>query len=375
MRTRLAWHDLLHRRARTLAALSGVIFAIVLIFMQSGFYLACRDSAVRVHRLLDFDLLLASQRYSFILESHDFERERLDQAVAVDGVAAAIPVRIGGHLWRNPETRNAYDLLLIGVEPTDHPFVLPELDAEIRRLARPDTVLFDRETHPVLGPNGPGTVSEMRGQRLEVIGEFAWGAGFVGNGMAITSLSTFGRVFDAPIDRLELGALRLHPDADPAAVRQALEARLPDDVRVWTREQIEDRDRAFFLRERPIGLMFTSGVVLAVLVGGVILFQVLASEVTSRRAELATLQALGYSRSQVYGVVLEQGLLYTLFAFLPATLAAVGLFALTRELARLPMRLGPGLVAWVLGLSVLMCCLGALIASRRVRSADPAELF
>ena len=56
MPIQLAWYDLVHRRARTSAALGGVLFAIVLIFMQLGFYLACRTSATRIQTLLDFDL-------------------------------------------------------------------------------------------------------------------------------------------------------------------------------------------------------------------------------------------------------------------------------------------------------------------------------
>ncbi|MEO1370235.1 MAG: peptide ABC transporter permease, partial [Acidobacteriota bacterium] len=99
MRTRLAWHDLLHRRARTLAALLGVVFAITLLFMQAGFYQACRDSAVRVHGLLAYDLLLTSPSYTFIVASGQIPRERLAQAEAVDGVRDAIPLRVGGRLW------------------------------------------------------------------------------------------------------------------------------------------------------------------------------------------------------------------------------------------------------------------------------------
>lgn len=375
MKTRLAWHDLLHRRPRTLAALVGVTFAIVLVFVQSGFYLACRDSAVRIHRLLDFDLLLASERYRFVLESDTFPRARLAQARAVEGVAEAMPIRTQGRLWRNPQTGNRHDLILLGVLPSDQPFAPPELASLVPLLAERDTVLFDRAAHPVLGANPPGTVSELRGHRLTVVGELDWGAGFVGNGLAITSESTFERVFDASPARIELATLRLEQGAEAGAVARALDQRLPDDVRVWTREQIEARDRRFFLRERPIGLMFTSGVVLAILVGGVILFQILASEVTSRRSEFATLRALGYDDRRVVAVVFEQGLLYTLFAFAPATLAAFGLFALTRRVARLPMHLGPGLVLGVFVASLAMGCLGALLATRRLRSADPAELF
>ena len=373
MRTRLAWHDLKHRRLRTLTALLGVVFAVTLIFMQTGFYQACRDSAVRIHRLLDYDLMLTAPGYAFIIESGHISRDRLAQARRINGVEAAIPLRVGGRLWRNPQTGNPTELLLLGVRPSDHPFALESLDLD--RLTQLDTALFDRAAHPSLGQNPPGTESEIFGHRLRVVGDFHWGAGFVGDGLAIISEESFERIFEPPPSKVEVGLIQLAEGVSPEAVVAQLEQTLPRDVSVWTREEIERRDQRFFLSERPIGLMFTSGMALAVMVGGVILFQILASEVTSRRAELATLQALGYGRRAVYGVVFEQGLLYTIFAFIPASLTAAALFTVTEQLARLPMRLDAPLIAGVFGLSLLMCVLGAFFASRRVRSADPADLF
>ena len=376
MAIQLAWYDLIHRRSRTFAALGGVVFAIVLIFMQLGFYLACRTSATRIHTLLDSDIFITSARYAFVAEADRFPRERIEQARAVQGVASVAGVRVGPSLWRTPQTRNRYDTVFLSVDPMDRPFVPGSINAQLDRLQRPDTVLFDQLAHPVLGDTATGTVSETESRRLTVVGEFSWGVGFVANGIAITSESTFSNLFpNLAADELQLGLLRLRPGARIAEVRDAVRQRLPSDVKIWSRQDIEDRDRRFFLSERPIGLMFQSGVVLAVLVGGIILFQVLASEVTSRRTELATLQAMGYSRGQVYRMVVVQGLLYTLAAFLPAVLLSSILFGVVRQLARLPMELSVGLLLAVLLISVAMCLAGALLASRRVRTADPADLF
>ena len=376
MTLHLAWRDLLHRRARTTAALGGIVFAIVLIFMQVGFYLACRTSATRVHALLDYDVLITSARYTFVMAADRMPRNRLEQARAVAGVADVSGVRLAPDLWRSSTSRNRYDTVFLGVDPADRPFTAPAVNRQLERLQRKDTVLFDQAAHPVLGQNAPGTISEVNRRRLTVVGGFDWGVGFVANGIAIVSASTFSSAFPSrPPDELQLGLVRLAAGVKTADVVRLLAARLPADVRVWSRAEVEARDRRFFLSERPIGLMFQSGVALAVLVGGIILFQVLASEVTRRRGELATLQALGYTRAQVYRVVAAQGFIYTLTAFLPAALLALGLFRATRQVARLPMELTGGLLAAVLGLSLLMCTAGALLASRRVRTADPADLF
>lgn len=380
--TRLAWHDLTHRRARTLAALGGVLFAIVLIFMQLGFYVACRASSTRVHDLLAFDIALTSPRYSFIVQSDRFPRQRLQQALAIEGVSRVAPVHVAPSLWHSNTRNNRYDTVVVGVDPTDALFRLPAIAAQQSALRYPDTVLYDSAAHPLQGSNPPGTWSEIAatgkfiGRRVEVVGNFHWGAGFVANGVAITSQETFARLFpQRSADHLQLGLVQLAPGAPVDDVIRRLRRRLPEDVRVWSRRDLEDRDRHFFLRERPIGLMFTSGVALAVIVGGMILFQVLASEVTSRRSEFATLQAIGFSSRQVYRVVVEQGLFYTLIAYLPAAAIAFVLFHITRQVARLPMRLDASQLVLVLLASLLMAVSGALLASRRVRSADPADLF
>ena len=101
MAVHLPWNDLKHRRARTMAALAGVVVAIVLLYMQLGFYGACRISSMRILDLMDFDLAITSARYSYILESHHFSRDLLQRAGAVEGVAATSPLWVAPSAWRN----------------------------------------------------------------------------------------------------------------------------------------------------------------------------------------------------------------------------------------------------------------------------------
>lgn len=374
MAVHLPWHDLLHRRARTLAALTGVIVAMVLLYMQIGFYEACRISSTRVLDLLEFDLALTSARYTYILESDDFSRQVLQRAASVDGVSDVSSIRFGPSRWRDPESLRAYDTLALGVDPARTR--LRPAGVTLSLLQPMETAFFDRASHPILGHNPVGTWAEMDGHRLRVVGELDWGAGFIGQGLVLLGNESFLRIFEERSrDEIELGLIRLESGAQASAVASRLRPRLPDDVRLWSRSELRAQDRRFFMGDRPIGLMFTSGVVLALLVGAVILFQVLASEVTSRRSELATLQAIGYSRARVFGMLVEQGLLYGFFAFLPATLLVSGFFVVIRDLTRLPIHLTWPLAIGVLVLSSLMCLVGAAAAGRRLRQADPADLF
>src|SRR5437870_2447241 len=121
MRTPLAWHNLLHERTQTLVAVAGVAFAVLLIFVQLGFFLAVRNTATLIYDALDFDLALVSSEYLDILRPGSFPRDRLIAARGWASVRAVRPLSVGIHGWRNPEdaSRIRRNLLVLGVDPDD----------------------------------------------------------------------------------------------------------------------------------------------------------------------------------------------------------------------------------------------------------------
>jgi putative ABC transport system permease protein len=375
VKTALSWHNVTHRKARTLATLAGVGFAIVLIYMQLGVYVVCWKTSTIVHELLDFDIALTSSRYIFLLNPEPLPRERLHQAAAVAGVESVEPVQIGVADWRNTVSRLDMQVLVLGVDPSDRPFILPDLNDSLPLLTRINTAIMDELAMPGIGPHHPGTVTEVAGCRLEVVGAYRWGAGFHGPGTLIVSEHTFARMFGTALPTADLALVRLSTEADAAAVARDIGRRLPEDARVWTRSALEEVDRAFFMTDRPTGLIFTSGVVLGFVVGTVILLQVLSSEVSNHLSEFATLKALGYSPAQVYAVVIEQGFTYALASFIPASVLAWGLFAVIEAKTMISSPMHLDLMAAVLALSLVMCSVAGLLATRRLDAADPADLF
>lgn len=98
----VAWLQLKHEKLRLLIALSGVAFAVILVFMQLGFQSALFDSAVRYHTRLDYDLAMISPKTDFIVTPEAFSRRRIYQAKGVSGVESVSPVYLGQAIWRNP---------------------------------------------------------------------------------------------------------------------------------------------------------------------------------------------------------------------------------------------------------------------------------
>ena len=376
MKTPLAWRNVSHARVRSSIALCGISLAILLIFMQLGFHAAASSSATSVYDALDFDVIVLSRQYVFLAEPARFRRDLLELLRSTDGVVSVAPLWIGLGEWRSRVSRDRWNILTLGVDPEDRPFRDRTINDQLTLLRIPDTALTDARSRPEHGPMEPGVTSEVQHHRIRVVGRYAIGAGFVGGATMVAGRETFLRTFaEANDDRINAGLVRLASGVSPEAAVRAINQRIWPEAAAVTRAALSQAEQRYWLEVKPIGIMFTSGVLVAFMAGAVVLYQVLASEVQNRLREYATLKALGYSSRQVYGVVVRQALIFAGLGFIPAFLLALILYFLLRTQALVPVSMEPGRVAAVAALVALMCLSATLLALRKLRRADPADLF
>jgi putative ABC transport system permease protein len=376
MRTPLAWRNVAHKKFRSIIALCGISFAILLVFMQLGFYAAAGTSATSVYEALDFDVLVLSPQYVFVAHPADFPRPRLEEARSIDGVESIVPVWIGFGEWRNPGTRERWNILVLGVEPEKRPFRDPAVNDLLPRLIPRDTALSDLLARPEQGNPTPGVTSEVQHHRIRIVGQYAIGGGFVAGATLTVGRETFLEVFpQAAGDRVNLGLVKIAQGASPRAVAEKIKTRLWPGATALIRSDRAEAEQNFWLNIKPIGIMFTSGVLVAFAAGAVILYQVLASEVQNRMREYATLKALGYETRFVYGIVVRQALIFSGLGFIPAFFLALTLYFLLRTQAMIPVTMEWTRVFGVFLLTSVMCLSASFLAIRKLRRADPAELF
>ena len=110
-------------------------------------------------------------------------------------------------------------------------------------------------------------------------------------------------------------------------------------------------------------------------VGLIICYQVLATDIGDHMGEFATLKAMGYSTSFFTAVVVTQALLLSVVSFVPGFLIALTAFNIINVSSGLIMFLNVQRTATVLGLTVAMCVISGVIALRKLLSTDPASLF
>ncbi|MFM9110884.1 MAG: ABC transporter permease DevC [Prochlorococcaceae cyanobacterium] len=378
----LAWLMLTRQPVRLAVALAGIAFAGILMFMQLGFRDGLFDASVTIHKLFDADLVLISPRTMSSISMAGFPRRRLVQALADPDVEGVTPVHWNFLLWRNPQTRATRSILAMGFEPGDPLFTDPSLAAKARVLTQEGRVLFDERSRPEFGPvaqwyrSGRSVETEVAGKRVRVAGLVALGPSCGADGNILTSRETFLRLLpNTPPGSIELGLIRLAPGRDPAAVARRLAASLPDDVRVLSKRGFEEFEKEYWRSSTAIGFIFTLGAGMGFVVGCVIVYQILYSDVSDHLPEYATLMAMGYSLPTLLGVVGREGLLLAVLGYVPAWLAGLGLYELVRSGTQLPVAMAPDRALIVFGLILVMCLGSASLAMRRLADADPAEIF
>lgn len=378
----LAFKQLKHQPGRLLVALSGVAFAAILMLMQLGFSDALFTSAVRLHHLLLADIVLMSPLSSNIGGMSTFPRPRLYGVLGVPGVASVSPAYTGFGVWKNLETGKNRFIFVLGVDPRITVLSLDAVERGRASLQMQDTVLFDGRSRPEFGPvreklaRGEAIDVEIENRRVHVGGLFEIGTSFAIDGMVITSDLNFLRIFPKhDAEKIELGLVRLAPGADVVKVQKIIAEALPNDVVVLTRDEYIKREVAFWAEVTPIGFIFAFGSIMGFVVGGVIVYQILFAGVSDHLAEYATLKAIGHGSAYLALVVLSQAVLLAFAGFLPGALAAERLYRVTEKATELPMHMSAHQSLLVLGSTLVMCTLAALLAVRKLGSADPAEIF
>jgi putative ABC transport system permease protein len=379
----LAWLQLTREPLRLTVVVAGVAFAVVLILMQLGFREALFESSVRYHQALDFDVALLSPKMQFIGLPQSFSRRRLYQARGYEGVAGVTPVYLGLQLWKNPDDPAQMRLIfVVGMDPSRNLLDVDGFDDYWDRVKLADFVLYDRASRPEFGSivtrfeAGQRVMTELGDRRIEVAGLFDLGTSFGIDGSVITSDLNFLRLFpNRSPGAIDLGLVELEPGVDPDAVRDAIAARIPQDVEVLTRADFIAREKDYWNANTPIGYVFLFGVIMGLAVGGVIVYQILFSDVSEHLREYATLKAMGYTNAYLFFVVLQESIILALLGYVPGVVVTLGLYSVSAAATSLPLRLTAARAVFVLILTIAMCCISGAMALRKVRSADPAEVF
>jgi putative ABC transport system permease protein len=272
-------------------------------------------------------------------------------------------------------------------------------------------------------------VREVANRKITVGGLFELGSSFAADGAMITSDLNFLRIFDTRRPGLiNVGLIDLKPNASPYQVISQFINEMPgkevilakgnlkidnqkyrpfptdpekvvitkseltidikasggkdgaadliiDDARILTMNGFINFERIYWQRGTAIGFIFTLGTIMGFIVGIVIVYQILYTDVSDHMAEYATLKAMGYSNFYLSKIVIQEAVVLSILGYIPGLIVGNGLYALTRNATQLPIEMTIERMIQVLFLTLIMCTISGVISLRKVQSADPAEMF
>lgn len=375
-----ALSNLVYDRTRLLVGIAGVAFAVLLVFINLGFLGALENTAGLIYNQLDADVYLVSPLSLNGTATKAFSRERLYQVAGHPDVAQTMPLYIRYLPWRNAETKQELFILAFGFNPQEQPFLLPEVRSSeaIKALVEPNTVFIDRRSLPKYGPQTKGLNTELNQRAVTINGLFALGGGLAADGTLFMSDQNFLR-YGSPqkLDRISLGLLKLKPGAEVDVVVRSLRDKLSSDVTVFSKAEMIERDRQYWLETTAVGFIFTLGVGVALVVGAAIVYQILYADIAKNFREYATLKAIGFHNRFLVSMILQEAIFLGVLGFVPGLILALGSYNLILRATNeaIPMSMPVQRTVLVFGMAIATCLISGLLSLRKILLADPATMI
>lgn len=377
----IGWLQLTHNRMRFAAALTGVAFANVLVFVQLGIMNSMATATLRPYEFFRADIMISADDANALNEGENVARQWLLQAMADPEVTDGIGLFVTNVPWNRGE--QDISLTTFGVDPASPRFLNPEIAAQAGLLEVGDSALIDRlargiprEEAASIRPQTPLSF-ETKSRTLTLYGTFAGGGGFGGDGYMIVSDQTFLALFpDRRSTAPDHILLALRPGADVQAAVTRLRRLISDpSLRIRSYADAAQEELSYQQTKRPTGVIFGFGVLIGVLVGLVIVYQVLSTDVADHLREYATFKAMGYGPRFFMGIVLEEAMILGILGFIPGVIVGSTILKVMATVTTLPLQVTASMAVVVFLGTVVFSTLSGMIATRRLAAADPADLF
>jgi putative ABC transport system permease protein len=258
---------------------------------------------------------------------------------------------------------------------------IPQVIDQHTLIIDPDTALFDETSRPEFGPiahlltHGP-VLTEINDRALTLRGTFRLGGSFASDGNVIVSDNNFFRIFAGRVpEQIDLGVVRLKAGADPLAVQKTLGQRVSKDVYLFTFAEMKQHEFQYWQENVPVGFIFGFGTLMGLVVGMIIVYQILFTDISTHMNQYATLTAMGYTFRYLFMVVLASSLILAVLGFVPGTLLAWVLYQVVEVNIFLPMPMPVSKMLSIFSMILVMCVMSGVLAMQKLRSVDPAEMF
>ena len=369
----LARKNLLHDRLRFAITVAGVAFAVTLVLVQVGLFMGLLAKATVTIEHASAELWVTSKETPNIDFAHTFPETRVLRVRGVPGVARADNLLVQFMNIQLPS--GAEEGCLVYALEDFAAWNLPwnVQGAGVADLKRGDYVLMDRSAVRRFGPFAVGEHREILQRRFKIVGTTEGAASFTTAPIVFMNFAKAQERLETLQGKTHYVLVKLEPGADAAAVKAAIQRRLPYND-VYTKAEWAARSRSYWVVSTGLGMNMGITVFLGVLVGIVVVAQTLYTSAVEHVKEFGTVKAIGGSNWDIYRILGEQALIAAVIGFVLG--GAISL-AMRPAMAKLYLNvmISPAFALTVFAGTLLMCLGAAMLSFRRVAGIDPALVF
>ena len=370
----LALKTLVHDKLRFFITVSGVAFAVTLVFVQVGLFMGLMDNASITIEHASADLWVTSRNTANIDFSHHFPESYVQRVRSTPGVADADNMIIWFMNVNMPSgAQEAVEAYAIDdFEKWNLPWRVES--GNLEDLRRGNFMFLDDSATRRFGAFEVGEYREVVGRRLRIIGRTREAESFTTTPLAFLDYELAQALVPSELqNRCTYILVKLQPGADPQNVKTALQEQLPYND-VYTRDEWAARSRNYWIESTGLGLNMYLTVFLGCLVGIVVVAQTLYASTMEHIREFGTVKAIGGSNADIYSILVKQASIAAVVGFI---FGAAMAYALRPAIASINLKLiiTPELAVAVFVGSIVMCLASALVSFRKVASIDPALVF
>ena len=380
----LAWLQLKRQPVRYLVAIAGIGFAALLMYMQIGFQSGLLTSATTFYAALDADLVLISPKTVSSASFSQFPQSQLFRANGYDAVESVVPLYVTNISAQKLGGEKPTSLRIIGYDPELKALNVDAINQQASKLKTTGYVLFDTKGNSRTGPvakaveeNGYQFMTLYNlSQTFRAVGLFGLGSTFAADSNLLTSSSTAIQLANQiNFGEISLGLIKVKDKASIPQLQKSLNKLYDGEIQILTKEELISQEQNYWNTSSSFGIVFGFGTFMGVLVGGVMVYQVLYTDVTDHLKEYATLKAMGFSNQFILAIVIQEAILLGISSFIPSTLVSTGMYAFLTSASGINIQMTHQKISLVGALTIGICAASAAIAVNKLRDADPASVF
>ena len=368
----LARKILLHDRVKFAVAAAGVSISVMMVLVQIGLYLGFMQNASNLIDHSEADVWVmgeANENFDF---AAPIDERAFYKVASTPGVAHAERMILAFGQFRLADG-GTQGVQVVGLE-RDARLLRPwnVVAGDVARIGESGKITVDVTEFEKLKIKELGARREIFGAEAEVVALTEGIRSFTTSPFVFTNLETARAYSLMPEDRLTYVLV----EAAPGVAPDDLAARLRElpHLDAYTTPRLSARARHYWSSRTGVGAGFFTTAALGIIVGLVVVGQILYNGTLEHLREYGTLKAMGARNGAIVRVIMYQALISALVGFAFGGALALGSkYVMTA--ANLNVLLTPTLVAATAALTVVMCCLAALLSVIKVLRLDPASVF